>query len=210
VELLQGIYVPNALSFNPNLRKQALQNPLNAIPGPWYARFTSLPGTIATASRQQVQYYHQLHRLYGPFVRTGPRQIFVADIDAFKSIHKIGAHFNKAEYYHYFGPTEAGKPPYGLFQMTDTVDHAKRRKLLGRGFTAASLRTEWEKTVARTVDAAITGMRADAQFANGEVDVRKWWMFMASDIVSKIMFGESFNALKTGKVIPPWDINIKA
>ncbi|KAH8196025.1 hypothetical protein TruAng_009801 [Truncatella angustata] len=182
---------------------QTLANPLNSIPGPWYAKYTQIPGTLASLSRQQVQYYHELHRRYGPFVRTGPSQVFVADIDAYKSIHKIGGHFNKSDYYHYFGPTEAGKPPYGLFQMTNAADHAQRRKLLGRGFTATSLRTEWESMVVEKVSAAIEGMRHDAKLARGEVDVRKWWIFMASDVVSKIMFGDSFDALKTGKE-DPW------
>ncbi|KAF7540347.1 hypothetical protein G7054_g1502 [Neopestalotiopsis clavispora] len=180
-----------------------LRNPLNAIPGPWYAKFTSVPGTIATLSRQQVQYYHRLHQEYGPFVRTGPSQVLVNDIDAFKTIHKIGGHFDKADYYHYFGVTEAGKPPYGLFQMTDRVDHARRRKLLGKGFTVASLRQDWEAMVSEKVAATIHGMRCDAKTSNGEVDVRKWWVLMASDVISKMMFGESFDALKTGKE-DPW------
>ncbi|ETS73331.1 hypothetical protein PFICI_14936 [Pestalotiopsis fici W106-1] len=182
---------------------QISRNPLNAIPGPWYAKFTSIPGTIATLSRQQVQYYHDLHQRHGPFVRTGPNQVLVNDIDAFKTIHKIGGHFDKADYYHYFGVTEAGKPPYGLFQMTDRSDHARRRKLLGKGFTVASLRTEWEPMVSEKVAATIDGMRGDAKLFSGEVDVRKWWVLMASDVISKMMFGESFDALKTGQE-DPW------
>ena len=119
LEYLSGTYTLGVLSSRSNFRTQTLQNPLNAIPGPWYAKFTSLPGTIAGVSRLQVQYHHRLHQLYGSFVRTGPRQLFVGDIDAFKFIHKIGTHFDKAEYYHFFGPIEAGKPPYGLFQIDD-------------------------------------------------------------------------------------------
>ncbi|KAI9148267.1 Cytochrome P450 monooxygenase cypX [Paramyrothecium foliicola] len=187
---------------------QAFRNPLNDIPGPWYAKFTALPGTLASISRQQVQYHHRLHQKYGPFVRVGPSQVFVSDIDAFKAIHKIGAHFDKASYYHYFGPTEAGKPPYGLFQMTDASDHAKRRKLLGRGFTAASLRADWESTVAEKASSAINGMRRDAELGQGEADVRKWWVLMASDVISKIMFGESFDGLKIGKE-DPWAADVK-
>jgi cytochrome P450 len=99
-----------------------------------------------------------------------------------------------------FGVTEAGKPPYGLFQLTDRVDHARRRKLLGKGFTVASLRQDWEAMVSEKVTATIHGMRCDAKTSNGEVDVRKWWVLMASDVISKMMFGESFDALKTGKV----------
>ncbi|VUC23057.1 unnamed protein product [Clonostachys rosea] len=176
----------------------ASRSPLNRIPGPWYARFTDLPGAMASMSRQQVQYYHKLHQQYGPYVRVGPRNVFVSDIDSFRIIHKIGGNFLKADYYHYFGPTEAGEPPYGLFQMTDPKDHAQRRKLLGRGFTATSLRAEWEDMVRQKVVDAIVGMKTEAA-SKGVVDIRRWWMCMASDVVSKVMFGKSFDALKEGK-----------
>ncbi|KAF9878308.1 hypothetical protein CkaCkLH20_04346 [Colletotrichum karsti] len=182
---------------------KVVNNPLNVVPGPWYARFTGLPGTIATLRRRQVQYYHALHQRYGPYVRVSPGQVFVSDVDAFKTIHKIGSHFPKADYYHYFGPTEAGKPPYGLFQMTNAHDHSQRRKLLGRGLTASSLRSDWEEMVREKVSTAIDGMAKDAQATGGEVDIRKWWILMACDVVSRLMFGESFDALKTGKE-DPW------
>ncbi|KAK8122655.1 hypothetical protein PG984_011325 [Apiospora sp. TS-2023a] len=178
---------------------KALCNPLNAIPGAWHAKFTTLPATLASLSRQQVQYYHGLHERFGPFARTGPNQVFAADIDAYKAIHRVGGRFFKAEFYHYFGPTEAGKPPYGLFQMTDPVAHAQRRKLLGTGFTATSLRREWEAMVRDKVAAAVEGMRGEAKRDGGEVDVRKWWNLMASDVVSTIMFGKSFDSLKAGR-----------
>ncbi|KAJ5015941.1 Cytochrome P450 monooxygenase cypX [Colletotrichum sp. SAR 10_99] len=182
---------------------QIFTNPLSAIPGPWYAKFTGLPGTIATLKRQQVQYYHRLHQQYGPFVRASPDQVFVSDVKAFKTIHKVGSQFTKAEYYHYFGPTEAGSPPYGLFQMTDQHAHSQRRKLLGRGFTSSSLRADWEDMVREKVTMALEGMTIDAKIASGEVDMRKWWILMACDVVSKLMFGESFDALKAGKE-DPW------
>ncbi|KAK8072696.1 hypothetical protein PG996_006044 [Apiospora saccharicola] len=187
---------------------KALCNPLNTIPGAWHAKFTTLPATLASLSRQQVQYYHGLHQRFGPYVRTGPNQVFVADIDAYKAIHRVGGRFFKAEFYHYFGPTEAGKPPYGLFQMTDPVAHAQRRKLLGTGFTATSLRREWEVMVQDKVAAAVEGMRGEARRHGGEVDVRKWWNLMASDVVSTIMFGKSFDSLKAGRK-DPWFDEIK-
>ncbi|KAI4597191.1 hypothetical protein KJ359_004703 [Pestalotiopsis sp. 9143b] len=180
-----------------------LTDPLNAIPGPWYAKFTELPGTLAAISHHQVQYYHALHQRYGSHVRVGPQSVFVSDINSFKAIHKIGGNFLKADYYHYFGPTEAGKPPYGLFQMTDAKDHAQRRKLLGRGFSAVSLRKDWVDMVRQKVFDAVAGMKKEAASSDGVVDVRKWWICMASDVVSKVMFGKSFDAVEAGRV-DPW------
>lgn len=173
-----------------------LSSPLRHVPGPWYAAFTGLPGVVATMQRNQVQYFHGLHEKYGPFVRVGPNEVFVSDITAYKQIHKIGSHFVKTDFYHFFGPTEAGAPPYGLFQMTDVADHAQRRRLLGRGFTTTALRTEWETQVRHMVFTAIDGMESDGNV----VDVRKWWMLMAADVVAHLMFGKSFGQLQHGKV----------
>ncbi|KZL64277.1 cytochrome p450 [Colletotrichum incanum] len=183
-------------------------SPLNRFPGPWYAKFTGLPGTIATLSHQQAQYFHRLHEKYGPFVRVSPNQIFVSDFEAFKKIHKVGSNFMKSDSYHFFGPTEPGQPPYGLFAMTDKADHSRRRKLLGKGFTTTSLRTDWECIVREKMTDTIEGMKRDAAVQNGEVDIRKWWVLMASDTISRLMFGVSFDGLKTGKE-DPWFTDLK-
>lgn len=35
----------------------------------------------------------------------------------------------------------------------------------------------------------------------GATDVFKWWLFMATDIIGELSFGESFRMLEAGKVI---------
>jgi len=34
----------------------------------------------------------------------------------------------------------------------------------------------------------------------GAADVLKWWLFMASDIIGELSFGESFHGLEHGEV----------
>lgn len=36
--------------------------------------------------------------------------------------------------------------------------------------------------------------------ARGAADIFKWWLFMASDIIGELSFGESFHALEQGEV----------
>jgi cytochrome P450 len=134
-------------------------------------------------------------------VFVAPDQVAVADVTAFKQIHRIGSGFLKSEFYHYLNPTEAATPPYGLFQLTNAKEHASRRRLLARGFSMASLRQEWESTVLEKVNVAVSGMKAEAAKNGNEVDIRKWWLLLASDVVSHLMFGQSFDGLRTGKVI---------
>lgn len=84
--------------------------------------------------------------------------------------------------------------------MTDAKDHAQRRELLGRGFSAVSLRKDWEDMVRQKVFDAVAGMKKEAASSGGVVDVRKWWICMASEVVSKVMFGKSFDAVEAGRV----------
>ena len=36
--------------------------------------------------------------------------------------------------------------------------------------------------------------------AHGATDVFKWWLFMATDIIGELTFGDSFRMLEIGKV----------
>jgi hypothetical protein len=40
---------------------------------------------------------------------------------------------------------------------------------------------------------------------SGREDVFKWWLFMATDIIGELSFGESFRMLEAGKVINKQD-----
>ena len=181
------------------IASKALSSPLNKIPGPWWASVTGLPVQLAVVSKRQVHFHHELHRRYGPFVRIAPNEIIVADVSAFKEIHRIGTHFVKSDFYRVLNPTEPGKPPFNLFAQTDPVEHAKRRRLLARGFSQSFLRSNWEDVVQQKVADAVQHIKADAA-KSGEVDILKWWMFMACDVVSSLMFGKAFDLLKLGYV----------
>ena len=194
----------SAQAFSPRLTSiQIIQNavlsPLGKIPGPWWSSITSLPTKIAILSSRQVHFYHSLHRKYGPFVRVAPNEIIISDLASFKEIHRIGTPFIKSDFYKYLNPTEAGKGPYSVFAMTRPTEHSKRRRLLARGFSLSFLRSNWEPVVREKVAFAVERMKADCS-KNGEVDILKWWIFMASDIISQLMFGESFDTLKLARV----------
>lgn len=132
-------------------------------------------------------------------MRVSPKEIIVADVATFRDIHRIGTPFVKSEYYKYLNPTEAGKPPYNVFAEVNVTAHSKRRRLLARGFSVSFLRSNWEPVVLEKVAFAVERMKVECG-QDGEVDVLKWWLFMASDVISQLMFGESFDTLKLGHV----------
>ena len=157
---------------------------------------------IQIVSANQVHYFHSLHQRYGPFVRIGPQQIIVSDVEVFQQIHRIGTPFVKSKFYTYLNPTDPGEPPYSVFAETNPRKHAARRKLLARGFTQAELRKTWEDVVLAKATLAVASIARAAADDERGADVRKWWLLMAADIVSHLMFGESFDLLMEGQVEP--------
>lgn len=141
-----------------------------------------------------------MHKQYGPYVRVAPDEVLIADVTAFREIHKIGTHFYKTKIYKFLNPTPPGQPPYGLFQETDPVKHFNMRRMLSRGFSVSYLRANWEPKVHERVQAVIKGMKQEAASNSGEVDVYKWWPLMAGDVISTLMFGESPNMVERGLV----------
>lgn len=139
-------------------------------------------------------YIHSLHHKYGPIVRISPTEVAVADIDAFREIHKIGTKYLKSEWYQQL----ANFPKAGIFTMIDPREHGPRRKLLSRSFSRSYLLEHWESTVREKVELCVSKIKNDA--TKDVADVYQWWMILASDVTAHLAFGESFNMLQTGKV----------
>jgi cytochrome P450 len=118
----------------------------------------------------------------------------VADLDAFKEIHKIGTKYMKSEWYLRL----ANFPKAGVFTMLDPREHGSRRKLLSRSFSRSYLVDNWEVVVREKVLLAVMKIKADA--IENTADVYNWWMLLASDISAHLSFGESFGMLEAGKV----------
>lgn len=143
---------------------------------------------------QRIFYIDSLHKQYGPIVRLSPTEVGVADLDAFKEIHKIGTKYMKSEWYLRL----ANFPKAGVFTMLDPKEHGPRRKLLSRSFSRTYLVDNWEPVVREKALLAVTKIKIDA--LGHTADVYNWWMLLASDVSAHLAFGESFRMLETGRV----------
>ncbi|TGO35987.1 hypothetical protein BHYA_0139g00130 [Botrytis hyacinthi] len=83
--------------------------------------------------------------------------------------------------------------------MIDPKVHAIRRKLFAHAFSKSSLKATWESDVRKKVDMAVQKIKRDALV--GEVDILKFFMFMATDVIGHICFGESFGTLENEREI---------
>lgn len=173
----------------------SLVNPLNQFPGPVHARWTNLRLKWAVITGQRMFYVHDLHERYGSFVRISPQEVSVSDPDAYAQIHRINSGYLKSKWYHDLVPFER----LTVFLMVDPKAHAERRRLLARAFSKTFLRTHWEGTVRSMIERTMERVEEDMRHC-GTVDVLKWFTFMATDLSSHLMFGESLGALERGQV----------
>ena len=64
-----------------------------------------------------------------------------------------------------------------------------------------SILRNYYPTITSRADFAITRMREELE-QRGVIDVYKWWLFTATDVIGELTFGESFKTLEQGKVRP--------
>jgi hypothetical protein len=82
---------------------QALTSPLNKIPGPWHAKFTTLVLKSHEFRTNRTRYVHALHLKYGPAVRIAPNEVVFASAAAVKEIYcSGGSGYDKTEFYDMF------------------------------------------------------------------------------------------------------------
>ncbi|KAH8799834.1 putative benzoate 4-monooxygenase cytochrome P450 [Xylogone sp. PMI_703] len=168
-------------------------NRLSSLPGPQISKWTSIVLTYHWLAGTRVNYVHSLHQKYGPVVRVSPDEVDICDIKTAREIHKVGGRFPKSYFYRTLGPP--ANP--NLFTATDPKFHANRRRLLAPFFAESSI-ADLEPVVLDRVRTAMKKILED--FKNhGVVDMYKWWVLMAIDIMGELSFGEPFQLLELGK-----------
>lgn len=180
---------------------RGMTGPLRKVPGPLYARFTSLPLKWATLTGRRIFFVDKLHRHYGDMVVIAPDQVNCNSPSMLREIHRHGNGFRKTRWYVKFGGFPDVDERQSVFTILDTVIHAARRKLMGRAFSKSEIRKHWEKAIKGKVDFAVKQMGAAADIhPDGEVDVQKWWTLMTADVSSMVSFGQPFDLLSMGEV----------
>ncbi|CAH0024829.1 unnamed protein product [Clonostachys rhizophaga] len=172
---------------------QVLNNPVSRVPGPWHSKWTSLASKYQFLLGKEAYYVHSLHQKYGPIVRIGPSEVDISDVQAVQTIYAIKSEYTKTEWYNRL----TSLPVRNLFDATDFEYHRRHRRLLGANMTESSLKT-FLPIIVPKVDLAILRMREEMK-TRGVVDVWKWWLFMATDIIGELTFGESFQTLEQGR-----------
>ncbi|KAK2591845.1 hypothetical protein QQS21_010454 [Conoideocrella luteorostrata] len=170
-----------------------LTNPTSKIPGPWYSKWTDVILKYQWFIGQRPYYVHSLHQKYGPIVRVSPSEVMVTDLDAIKIIYSTRETYRKSKFYYIF----SGLPVFSLFSTTDVDHHRKLRRLMASQLSESSLKSLIPQVSSR-VELAIQRMKEEAK-TRGVTDVFKWTLFMATDVIGELSFGESFKMLEQGE-----------
>ncbi|KAI9924870.1 hypothetical protein MW887_006727 [Aspergillus wentii] len=172
---------------------QLFTNPLFSLPGPWHTNYTQIVFDYHWLKGNRTRYVHALHLKYGPIVRITPDEVSFSDPESVKQIYRVKGGYRKSPWYESFSANGTAD----LFSTCDTAFHSNRKRLLAGPLSETSMK-QTEPLVDGSVKLAIEKMQREMA-SRGVVDVFKWWLFMASDIVGELTFGESFRMLELGR-----------
>lgn len=127
-------------------------------------------------------------------MRISPHEIDVLDVPAAKEIHSVKATYAKAPWYRTF----ATPGTENVFSTTDTDFHRRHRRLLQGPLSETNLKV-FHPIVEQRVELAIQRMKEETK-TRGATDILKWFLFLATDTVGELTFGESFRTLESGQV----------
>ncbi|KAJ8121883.1 hypothetical protein ONZ43_g1778 [Nemania bipapillata] len=169
------------------------KDPLSKVPGPWYARWTDLISKYYWVRARKPLYIHDLHLKYGPIVRVGPREVYVCDPQAVQRVFRIKNEFPKSKWYLEFVPSVQS-----IFNTPDIALHRRFRKLLSAPLSESGLKA-FLSQIDGKVNLTIQRMEEEYK-TRGVTDIYKWWLFMTTDIIGELSFGESFQMLESGEI----------
>ncbi|KAG6310732.1 hypothetical protein E4U22_003104, partial [Claviceps purpurea] len=170
-----------------------LSRPTSKLPGPWHSKWTDLVFRYQWFYGRQTFYTHDLHKKYGPIVRVAPNQVAVADLETVKSVYTIKETYRKTKFYELL----VSRPIQTVFSTADVELHRKLRRLMASQMSESSLKSMLPQVTSH-VELAIQRMKEESK-DRGVIDVFKWCLFMTTDVIGELSFGESFQMLEKGK-----------
>lgn len=107
---------------------------LRKFPGPALAAITSFYADYLSARRMhKFAEIDRLHQQHGDYVRVGPRELSIANPQALNLIYGSGSQTTKGPFY------DGAQPYISVHSTRDKKDHARRRKVWDRAFSAKGM-----------------------------------------------------------------------
>ncbi|KAH8901372.1 cytochrome P450 [Thozetella sp. PMI_491] len=161
---------------------------LRHFPGPWMAGATKFWHVWQCRTGRNYLVIEELHRKYGPVIRTGPEELTIIHAEVPRAVDGPGNECTKAVWYDFLLPEIA------LNTTRSKSEHDARRRVWDRGFSKSALAVYEE----RVEEHAETLIRRLAELAHEgkPVNVSDWFYWFTFDVMGEFAFARSFNMLR--------------
>ncbi|KAI0828784.1 cytochrome P450 [Hypoxylon sp. FL0890] len=167
------------------LSYQLLLHPLRSYPGPLLAKITNwYTGFFAIKRDLHIEIWRN-HQKYGPVVRIGPDRLTFNSATALRDIYQNERVTKPPTYL----CTQAKPGAHSIWNALDRGMHRRKRKLVGRATTDASMRS-FEPSMIEQVDIFIQQL---GRIRHQPVDVKNRCSYLSFDIIGLLSFGYSLH-----------------
>ncbi|KAK5661853.1 hypothetical protein OQA88_9957 [Cercophora sp. LCS_1] len=176
-------------------------HPLSIYPGPTLWSLTRIPLARAQLSGNAHTVILSLHKKYGDIVRIAPDELSYSHPAAWDEIYgprrKDRAENAKDHVFYFFSREN--------IVGSGDEDHARLRKILGSAFSLGSIvgmEGFWGVYVNQLITQLSKFVTEKDTQPKKPVELTSWLNFMTFDVISDLVFGESFGMVATGKYHP--------
>ncbi|KAI9743076.1 MAG: hypothetical protein M1818_003371 [Claussenomyces sp. TS43310] len=162
-----------------------------AFPGPFWASITKFWAFYTVNTGEYHRVVRKLHQKHGDFVRVGPREIDICNVEAITPIFGVGTKCLKGPFYE---GSVMGRE-HRFLQNENPQDHSWKRRIWDAGFNSKAIRG-YEPHVLGVVDQLIAELKRHGEKT---IDIGLYFSFFTFDIMGVLGFGKSFDMLKNGK-----------
>ncbi|KAL4790551.1 cytochrome P450 [Aspergillus venezuelensis] len=163
---------------------------LHRFPGPWMAKVSRLHTVFRATERTQ---YHidlqEMHRKYGDFVRTGPRELSINRPSAIHSFTNPQSACTKSTWYSHVSDDIT---QISLNSTRDPDVHRRRRRAWDRGFSMKALLV-YEPRLQHKADVLVSQVKARL---DQPLNISQWTIYLAFDVMGLVGFSKDFRQLE--------------
>ncbi|KAM3414442.1 hypothetical protein BST61_g9607 [Cercospora zeina] len=167
-------------------------HPLRSVPGPVAASVSKLWTVRVHLDGEYHRKNRALHERYGDFVRVGPRELSISNLEAVQAIYGFTSKCRK-------GPWYDGPVSHGALRAINTTrdprEHRFRRSIWTHA-TSVSAVNEFEDYLLQHVNGFIERL----SMSNGKEDIGRLFTHLSFDVMGDLVFGHPFNMIKSGQV----------
>ncbi|KAI0156120.1 cytochrome P450 [Pestalotiopsis sp. NC0098] len=173
-------------------------HPLSVFPGPKHLAVSNISEQWKSHVRGNWIYeVADLHRRYGPIVRTGPNRIALDGTIGWPQVfaHKSGMpEFTKCPDFVFKGDS------HSLIGSCTTENHRRQRRTLAHAFSDAALK-EQEAIITKYIDLLLNQLGKYTESGDA-INIVDWLNFTTFDIIGDLTFSDPFHSLEGGAYAP--------